>query len=101
MFGDPRGLRLVRAGSVPPWDLRMPLRFLRGSWRRLALTVAGLACGVALVCGPSGSGKSTLLNLVAGLDTPSGGRVWVAGEDLGALSEDALSDLRLALLRSP
>jgi putative ABC transport system ATP-binding protein len=45
--------------------------------------------------GPSGSGKSTLLNLVAGLDTPTTGRVCVAGNDLAGLSDDARSALRL------
>ena len=49
---------------------------------------------VAIV-GPSGSGKSTLLNLVAGIDTASTGRVRVLGNDLGALADDARSDLRL------
>ena len=49
---------------------------------------------VAIV-GPSGSGKSTLLNLVAGIDTASAGRVGVLGHDLGALADDARSDLRL------
>jgi putative ABC transport system ATP-binding protein len=47
------------------------------------------------IMGPSGSGKSTLLNLIAGLDTPSSGRVIVAGKDLARLSDDARSDLRL------
>jgi len=32
------------------------------------------------VVGPSGSGKSTLLNLLAGLDDPDGGSVWIAGQ---------------------
>jgi len=36
--------------------------------------------------GRSGSGKSTLLNLVAGIDSPTGGEVWVEGTSLGRLS---------------
>jgi putative ABC transport system ATP-binding protein len=47
------------------------------------------------VVGPSGSGKSTLLNLVAGIDTATSGRVQLLGHDLGTLSDDARSDLRL------
>lgn len=48
---------------------------------------------VAIV-GPSGSGKSTLLGLVAGLDTPSGGQVWLDGKKLSAFSEDERAQLR-------
>jgi putative ABC transport system ATP-binding protein len=44
--------------------------------------------------GPSGSGKTTLLNLIAGLDRPSSGRIEVAGNDLGAMSEAALARWR-------
>jgi putative ABC transport system ATP-binding protein len=43
---------------------------------------------VAIV-GPSGSGKSTLLGLLAGLDVPTRGEVWLDGENLSALDEDA------------
>jgi putative ABC transport system ATP-binding protein len=48
---------------------------------------------VAIV-GASGSGKSTLLSLLAGLDTPSTGQVWVQGQDLFALDEDARAAFR-------
>jgi putative ABC transport system ATP-binding protein len=46
------------------------------------------------VMGPSGSGKSTLLQCAAGLDRPTSGEVFVAGEDLGRLSETGLTVLR-------
>lgn len=48
---------------------------------------------VAIV-GASGSGKSTLLHLLGGLDIPSSGEVWVAGENLSHLNENAKSKLR-------
>ena len=48
---------------------------------------------VAIV-GASGSGKSTLLGILAGLDTPSRGRVALAGQNLFALDEDARAALR-------
>lgn len=44
--------------------------------------------------GPSGSGKSTLLNLIAGLDRATSGKVTVAGNDLGALSDGQLAAFR-------
>ncbi len=49
-----------------------------------------LEAGATLaIVGPSGSGKTTLLGLCAGLDQPSGGRVELAGQSIGELSEDA------------
>jgi putative ABC transport system ATP-binding protein len=46
------------------------------------------------VMGPSGSGKSTLMHLMAGLDTPSSGSVFVDGVDLARLSDRKLTQLR-------
>jgi putative ABC transport system ATP-binding protein len=47
-----------------------------------------------VVLGPSGSGKTTLLNLIGALDTPSEGRITVAGRELAGLSRSALSEVR-------
>lgn len=52
---------------------------------------------VAIV-GASGSGKSTLLGLLAGLDLPSQGEVWLAGHALTRLDEDGRAKLRGALV---
>ena len=46
------------------------------------------------IMGPSGCGKSTLLNLLAGLDRPTAGEVWLDGERIDRLSETELARLR-------
>lgn len=46
------------------------------------------------IIGPSGSGKSTLLHLLAGLDKPSGGHVYINGADIYDMSEKELSRFR-------
>lgn len=46
------------------------------------------------ILGASGSGKSTLLSIMAGLDTPSQGRIELAGQDIFAMSEDARASWR-------
>jgi lipoprotein-releasing system ATP-binding protein len=52
---------------------------------------------VALV-GPSGAGKSTLLHVAGLLERPDAGRVLIAGEDCGALADDARTTLRRSRL---
>ena len=49
----------------------------------------------AVLVGPSGSGKTTLLNMIGGLDSPTEGRIWVAGSEIGRLSKAGLSEIRL------
>jgi putative ABC transport system ATP-binding protein len=46
------------------------------------------------VMGPSGSGKSTLMHILAALDRPTDGAVWIAGTKLGELSDTEITKLR-------
>jgi putative ABC transport system ATP-binding protein len=56
-----------------------------------------IAAGEAVaIVGASGAGKSTLLALLAGLDVPTTGKVWLAGTDLTTLNEDGRAALRAA-----
>lgn len=46
------------------------------------------------IMGASGSGKSTLLGILAGLDTPTEGEIWLDGTEISRLKEDALAVVR-------
>lgn len=48
----------------------------------------------AAIMGPSGSGKSTLLHCMAGLDTPTSGSVFIAGQDLSGMKDKQLTAVR-------
>jgi putative ABC transport system ATP-binding protein len=72
------------------------------AYRTGSLAVAALG-GITLtidegeyvaVMGPSGSGKSTLMHILGCLDVPSEGRYHLAGEDVSAMSEDQLAEVR-------
>ncbi|WP_315444427.1 ABC transporter ATP-binding protein [uncultured Selenomonas sp.] len=49
------------------------------------------------IIGGSGSGKSTLLRLMIGLDRPTSGEIYIGGENIAVLSEDALDRVRLRM----
>src|SRR5438034_1038047 len=79
---DLRGVsRTVMSGSAPLTILH-PLDFFVPAGQSVAIT------------GPSGSGKSTLLGLIAGLDAPTSGSVFIDGVDITRLGEDKLARLR-------
>src|SRR5580765_2841987 len=46
------------------------------------------------VMGPSGSGKSTLMHILAGLDRPTEGQVWIGGQEISSMGDNALTKLR-------
>ena len=66
----------------------VPVRALRG----VDMTIA--SAEFVAVMGPSGCGKSTLLNLIAGLDKPSDGEIWLADETLSDKDENQLARMR-------
>jgi putative ABC transport system ATP-binding protein len=83
-----------------PWALRA--RGLRKDFGRgegLVRAVDDVSLDIArgelvAVTGPSGCGKSTLLHLLGGLDRPTAGELWLAGERIDRYSERALARLR-------
>ena len=59
-----------------------------------ALSLAVAPGETVAIVGASGAGKSTLLHLLGGLDTPTAGEVWVAGQQMSRLSDAARGRLR-------
>jgi putative ABC transport system ATP-binding protein len=78
-------------------DVHLTLESAAGSVNILRGVSLAIAAGETVsLLGPSGSGKSTVMMVIGGLERPSAGRVWLDGNDLGALNEDALARLRRA-----
>ncbi len=50
------------------------------------------------IVGPSGAGKSTLLGLLAGLDTPTEGKIWIADKDITLMDEEGRAAVRAELV---
>jgi len=93
-------IHIYRAGR-----LAVPLLEFKGVTKdyRLGKTVVRALRGLDLtikegeviaIMGPSGSGKSTLMHIVGALDTPTGGTVFLDGQDLKQLKERQLVTLR-------
>jgi putative ABC transport system ATP-binding protein len=83
-------------------DMLVRVENVRKQYRLGDQTVTALA-GINLnieegvfmaIAGPSGSGKSTLLNLIGCIDTPSSGRIVIAGRDVSGRTPDELARLR-------
>ena len=91
---------MVAPAAVPAAVVH--LREVAKTYRSGSLEVAALR-GISLeipshrfsvVIGASGSGKTTLLNLIGCIDTPTSGALEVCGENIAALSDEALADFR-------
>lgn len=71
--------------------------YLSGPERTIALDNVNLQVRrgeLVVIYGPSGSGKTTLLFLLAGLDRPTGGRIFLEGVEISSLDEHRLAKLR-------
>jgi putative ABC transport system ATP-binding protein len=97
-----RAAALVAAAAAGTTEAVVRLRKVAKTYRSGALEVPALR-GISLeipshrfsvVVGASGSGKTTLLNIIGCIDAPGSGAIEVCGEDIAALSDDALSDFR-------
>jgi putative ABC transport system ATP-binding protein len=87
----------MSAGAAPALELRDVVKRYPGPPEVEVLRGVGLtvrAGELLAIAGPSGSGKSTLLHVMGTLDRPTAGTVLVAGEEVGRLSDRALSAFR-------
>ena len=91
----PNSRRMAPAGALVAEGLGKRVRLPDHELTILDGVGFHIAAGEAVaIVGASGSGKSTLLSLLAGLDTPSMGRVLLGDVDLSALDEDGRAKLR-------
>ena len=68
------------------------------STRCAVSTSTSRAGQLTAIVGPSGSGKSTLMHLLAGLDKPTAGNVWIDGIEITGLSDKGMTELRRSKL---
>ena len=87
-MSNEHAVRTERLWKIYPQDPR-PVEAVRG----MDLVVS--RGEFVAMAGPSGSGKTTMLNLLGGLTRPTRGRVWIEGEEISALSDRRLADVRM------
>ena len=98
------GIRSVEDMQITPTDLGLIARVVSlgkqyGSGSGAVTALDDVSIGLrrgefTAIMGPSGSGKSTLMHIMAGLDSPTAGRVWLGDTDITELSDSALTVLR-------
>jgi len=87
------------AGGIRLESVSMAYRTPAGLVRAVDEITLEIEPGTSLaITGPSGSGKSTLLGLIAGLEAPTAGRVWIGGLEISSLTERQRARLRRAEL---
>ena len=85
----------TRPAALEAIDIRKSLPFQRSRIEILKGISLRIEHGeLVAIIGPSGSGKSTLLGIIAGLDNPTSGKVFVDGVDITRMSEARLASVR-------
>ncbi|UGQ15542.1 ABC transporter ATP-binding protein [Yinghuangia sp. ASG 101] len=88
---------MLRQDGVAARAERLTKEYGEGETRVTALDAVDIDIArgrLTAIMGPSGSGKSTLMHCLAGLDTVTGGRVWIAGKEITGLRDKELTKLR-------
>ena len=98
MFPTPYPMESLAVHEPPLIELtQVSKQYRTGSLSVRALDEVSLAIRpgeYVAISGASGSGKSTLMHILGCLDVPTSGEYWLAGEDVGELSEEGLAEIR-------
>src|SRR3954465_15339024 len=89
----------VAPSTVPPAVVARELPRHYGEGETIVHALRGIDIEIeterlTAIMGPSGSGKSTLMHILAGLDHPDGGQVWIGDTEVTGLDDTGLTALR-------